>query len=61
MLRACLSRFHDIGWSGRAVLVMFVPLVNVMAFLFLLVMPGQKLPNPYGEPTIFLQRLRKLA
>jgi uncharacterized membrane protein YhaH (DUF805 family) len=61
LLKAQISRFHDIGWSGRAVLLMFVPLVNVLAFLLLLVMPGQKPPNRYGEPTIFLQRLRKLA
>jgi uncharacterized membrane protein YhaH (DUF805 family) len=59
MLKAQMSRFHDIGWSGRALLLMFVPLVNVVAFLLLLVVPGQKQPNQYGEPTIFLQRLRK--
>jgi uncharacterized membrane protein YhaH (DUF805 family) len=61
MLKAQVSRLHDIGWSGRAVLLMFVPLVNVLALLLLLVMPGQKQPNRYGEPPIFLQRLRKLA
>jgi hypothetical protein len=54
-----LSRFHDIGWSGRTVLVAFVPLLDVAALLFLLVMPGQKQPNRYGEPTKFLRRLRK--
>jgi|SRR5882724_3723306 len=26
ILRAAVSRFHDIGWSGWAVLLMFVPL-----------------------------------
>ncbi len=61
MLKAQVSRFHDIGWSGWAVLLMFVPLVNLVAFLLLLVAPGQKRPNLYGEPTVFLQRLRKLA
>ena len=61
MLKAHVSRFHDIGWSGRTVLVAFVPLLDVVALLFLLVMPGQQQPNRYGEPTIFLQRLRKLA
>src|SRR5262245_55121033 len=44
-LRAVLSRFHDIGWSGRALIVMFVPFVNVLALLFLLVVPGQKGAN----------------
>ena len=61
LLKAQISRFHDIGWSGRAILLMFIPLVNVLAFLFLVVAPGQKQPNQYGEPTTFLQRLRKLA
>lgn len=60
ILRAAVSRFHDIGWSGWAVLLMFVPLVGVVAFLLLLVVPGQKRPNLYGEPPIFLQRFRKL-
>jgi len=50
MFKAQVSGFHEIGWSGRAVLLLFVPLVNVLAFLFLLVVPGQKRPNPYGEP-----------
>jgi uncharacterized membrane protein YhaH (DUF805 family) len=59
MLKAHVSRFHDIGWSGRTVLVAFVPLLDVAALLFLLVMPGQKQPNRYGEPTKFLRRLRK--
>lgn len=61
ILKAQMSRFHDMGWSGWAILLTFVPLVNLAAFLLLLVAPGQKRPNPYGEPTIFLQRLRKLA
>ena len=60
MLKAVLSRFHDIGWSGRALTLMFVPLVNVLALLFLLAVPGQKGANKYGEPTFFLQRLRKI-
>lgn len=59
MLKAFMSRFHDFGWSGRAVLLMFVPLVNVVAFFVLLAVPGQKRTNQYGEPTTFLQRLRK--
>jgi uncharacterized membrane protein YhaH (DUF805 family) len=61
MLKAQVSRFHDIGWSGWAVLLTFVPLVNLVAFLLLLVAPEQKRPNLYGDPAIFLQWLRKLA
>jgi uncharacterized membrane protein YhaH (DUF805 family) len=58
ILKAVVSRFHDIGWSGWAVLLMFVPLVDILALILLLVMPGQKQPNAYGEPPIFLGRLR---
>jgi membrane protease YdiL (CAAX protease family) len=60
LLKAQISRFHDIGWSGRAILIMFIPLVNVLAFLFLVVAPGQKNDNSYGEPPVFLQRMRKM-
>jgi uncharacterized membrane protein YhaH (DUF805 family) len=59
ILKAVVSRFHDIGWSGWAVLLMFVPLVDILALMVLLVMPGQKQPNAYGEPPIFLGRLRR--
>jgi uncharacterized membrane protein YhaH (DUF805 family) len=61
ILKAVVSRFHDIGWSGWAVLLMFVPLVDIVALLLLVVVPGQKLPNIYGEPPMFLKRLRGLA
>jgi uncharacterized membrane protein YhaH (DUF805 family) len=60
LLKAVVSGFHDIGWSSWAVLLVFVPLVGIVALLFLVVIPGQKRPNLYGEPPIFLQRFRKL-
>lgn len=59
MLRAVWSRLHDIGWPGWALVLMFVPLVDVLALLFLFVVPGEKRANAYGEPPVFLQRLRK--
>jgi hypothetical protein len=37
------------------------PLVNLVALSLLMVVPGQKQPNLYGEPPIFFQRLRKLV
>lgn len=61
MLKAIVSRFHDIGWPGWAVLVIAVPLLDLVALLFLMLAPGQKHANVYGEPPIFLQRLRNLA
>jgi uncharacterized membrane protein YhaH (DUF805 family) len=60
MLKAALSRLHDIGWPGWGLLLMFLPWVNVLTVFFLAIAPGQKSANPYGEPTVFLQRLRKV-
>lgn len=59
MLRAVWSMLHDIGWPGWALVLMFVPLVDVLALLFLFVAPGEKRANAYGEPTVFLQWMRK--
>ncbi len=61
ILKAEVSRLHDLGWPGWAVLLAFVPLVSILIFLLLLLAPGQKTNNPYGEPPIFLERFRKLA
>jgi uncharacterized membrane protein YhaH (DUF805 family) len=35
ILKAVMSRFHDIGWSGSAVLLMFVPLVDIVALFII--------------------------
>jgi uncharacterized membrane protein YhaH (DUF805 family) len=61
MLKAVVSRFHDIGWPGWAVLIIAVPLVDLVALLFLLLAPGQKQANAYGERPIFLERFRSPA
>jgi uncharacterized membrane protein YhaH (DUF805 family) len=58
ILRAEVSRFHDLGWTGWAALLAFVPIVDLVVFLFLLFVPGQKAQNPYGDPPMFLQRVR---
>ena len=57
-LRAVWSRLHDIGWPGWMLILMFVPFVNVLALLLLVIVPGQKKANAYGAPAVFLQRLR---
>ena len=59
-LRALVARLHDIGWRALAVALLFVPVLNLLALSLLLVVPGQKQPNSYGHPPIFLERLRKL-
>jgi uncharacterized membrane protein YhaH (DUF805 family) len=61
MLKAIVSRFPDIGWPGWVVLIIAVPLVSLAALLFLVLAPGQKQANAYGEPSTFLQRLRNLS
>jgi uncharacterized membrane protein YhaH (DUF805 family) len=58
-LRAAVARLHDLGFTGLAVVLAFVPLVGVVLFLVLFILPGQKVSNAYGEPTIFLGRWRK--
>ena len=59
ILKAAVSRLHDLGWPGWVVLLAFVPLVDVLFFLVLLTVPGQKKTNAYGEPPMFLERWRK--
>jgi uncharacterized membrane protein YhaH (DUF805 family) len=61
ILKAEISRLHDLGWPGWTVLLAFIPLVNTVVFLLLLLAPGQKKNNPYGHPPLFLQRVRKPA
>jgi uncharacterized membrane protein YhaH (DUF805 family) len=61
ILKAEISRLHDLGWPGWTVLLAFIPLVSIVVFLLLFLAPGQKTNNPYGVPPLFLQRFRKLA
>lgn len=61
ILKAEVSRLHDLGWPGWTVLLAFVPLVSILVFLALLLAPGQKTNNPYGDPPMFLEQFRKLA
>ncbi|MBA1142793.1 DUF805 domain-containing protein [Mesorhizobium neociceri] len=46
-----VKRLHDLGKSGLFVLVLFVPLVQLVAILLLYVYPGQPGPNLYGRQT----------
>jgi uncharacterized membrane protein YhaH (DUF805 family) len=59
ILKAAVSRLHDLGWPGWGVVLAFVPLVNTLLFLVLLIAPGQKKSNSYGQPPLFLERWRK--
>ncbi len=45
-----IRRFHDIGWSGIMVLLIFVPIIGWLFFLILLFVSGDKKKNKYGLP-----------
>jgi uncharacterized membrane protein YhaH (DUF805 family) len=51
-LSLSVRRAHDMGWSGWAALLMFVPLVNFIFALIFLFKKGTMGPNQYGaEPS----------
>jgi uncharacterized membrane protein YhaH (DUF805 family) len=43
-------RFNDLGHAHWFSLLMLIPIVNLLVFLYLLFAPGQPAPNPYGKP-----------
>ena len=46
-----VKRLHDLGRPGLMALVLFVPVVSIVAFLVLCLFPGQPGPNRYGSRT----------
>ncbi|RWA71934.1 MAG: DUF805 domain-containing protein [Mesorhizobium sp.] len=46
-----VKRLHDFDKPGIAALVLFVPVVSIVAFLVLCLFPGQAGPNRYGSRT----------
>lgn len=46
-----VKRLHDLGRPGIMALSLFVPVVSIVAFLALCLMPGQPGPNQYGART----------
>jgi uncharacterized membrane protein YhaH (DUF805 family) len=49
-LASLVKRFHDIGWSGLACLMVFIPGVGGFVPLIMLFIPGNDGGNQYGEP-----------
>jgi len=45
------KRLHDMGKPGVAAVALFVPFVNVIAFVVFCVIPGNPGPNSYGRQT----------
>ncbi len=46
-----VKRLHDFGKPGMMALVLFVPVVSIVAFLALCLFAGDKGPNRYGTHT----------
>ncbi len=46
-----VKRLHDIDKPGLAAISLFVPIVQLIAFLVLCFFPGTRGPNTYGERT----------
>jgi uncharacterized membrane protein YhaH (DUF805 family) len=46
-----VKRLHDLDKPGVAALVLFVPVVSIVAFVVLCLFPGQPGPNRYGRRT----------
>ncbi len=44
-----VKRLHDLDKPGLLVVAMFVPIVQIVAFLLLCVVPGKAGPNRYGR------------
>jgi uncharacterized membrane protein YhaH (DUF805 family) len=53
LLAALAKRFHDIGWSGAACLLSFVPVVGLITYFGVLLAEGTRAPNVYGEEQRF--------
>jgi uncharacterized membrane protein YhaH (DUF805 family) len=46
-----VKRLHDLGKPGLMALVLFVPVISIVAFLVLCLFPGNPAPNQYGART----------
>ncbi len=45
------KRFHDIGWHGIFAITLVIPLLQLIAFIALCLIPGNPGPNQYGQRT----------
>ncbi len=43
-----IKRLHDMGRPGIFAVALFLPMLNVIAFLALCILPGEAGPNAYG-------------
>ena len=52
ILSLYIRRWHDLGHSGWMSLLSFIPLINLVALLYLLFACGDEGMNAYGEPNV---------
>ena len=52
LMPAVVRRLHDIGWSVKFCALMFLPIINLLFTLLLLIKPSKKETNQYGEVPI---------
>ena len=50
LLAMTVKRLHDVGWPGALALVLFVPTINFLFVIALMIMPSQPQANRYGPP-----------
>jgi uncharacterized membrane protein YhaH (DUF805 family) len=46
-----VKRLHDMGKPGTWVVTLFIPVVSIIAFVFICLSPGNPGPNQYGQRT----------
>ena len=46
-----VKRLHDLGRPGIFAVVLFIPVISIVAFIALCLMPGEPGPNRYGSDT----------
>jgi len=44
-----VKRLHDMGKPGLIAVVLFIPVISIIAFIALCLMPGEAGPNRYGQ------------
>ena len=49
-----VRRLHDLNFSGWLAIIMFIPYVNLIAALFIILAPGTEGSNEYGEDPLRL-------
>lgn len=43
------KRFHDIGRNGIAAISLAIPVISIIAFVYLCIVPGNETGNAYGS------------